>query len=288
MRSAGLWCSSEQTPSIFRDPRISDPTAFRGLVWSSLDGKAWERAEDQIMAEVEPTAVSWGNDQFMLIGQRGESVVSFVSKDGARWSDLGVIDSAGDPQARVPVLSINAVTWTGSEWLVGGTRQGNEWVAYTSPTGKMWTAADMPVLPGGITAFAGGNSGLVAVGNSETESERKIGGEPVALIAHLGGGGGWEVTVEAEPLAESAGFTHVTAPDQRLYAVGRDLSGDRDGLWMSTDGRIWREWRPEARCLKMGSSKSCGGTGASTHSLRKCGPRQMALTGLQRLTPQER
>jgi hypothetical protein len=126
---------------------------------------------------------------------------------------------------------------------------GDEWVAFRSFDGSAWNEVNLPTLPGAITAFASGNSSLVAIGHTETEADRYSRDlEPVALVAHSPDGDEWALIDQttSDALAETDRFIAVATTDQALYAVGSH------GIWTSNDGRTWLDTNAQVPFLEDG------------------------------------
>ena len=124
--------------------------SFNGSNWSNTNITA-ANAQD----------VAWNGNYFLSAtnnGFDGGSIQYVSSVNGASWGSIPVTGS-------IPLGQVNAILWTGSQWVVGGSLANT--LTY-SPNGVAWTSASSGSFASRCSGLATNGRLLVAVGQDST------------------------------------------------------------------------------------------------------------------------
>lgn len=213
---------------------------WRGVTWSSPDGRSWDLAElPGSRPETFPLAVAAaGGDRAVIVGRRGLAGMAWLSTDdGATWREV-----AGEAFDVRPETRLTSVVAAESRLVAGGwsglftqPASGRIW---TSADGAAWTAAaggadDATFADGRIAALAAEPGGIVAVGSTGAL------GAPTGGAAWFSADGvAWQ-RATAPDLAAGTLHAVAAAPDGGFVAVGSRLDATAALAWTSADGRTW-------------------------------------------------
>ncbi len=219
-------------------------------IWSSKDGRDWTRAAEDAGADnVSGLATSAG--RIIAVGSPGDEILSAVwtSSDGGSWERVPHEDDIfGQPRKDDDLYTwwrtvVNAVTWTGSEFVAVGFAttgtQNLDPAAWVSSDGLAWDLIfGAELFNSGDTAtlasVAGDGGLVVAVGNRS----RAAGSVPLALVSSDGGrtwsvpvheGGGFDASFAAQAVPND-----VIVQGNRIVMVG--WAGDSAAVWVGEIG----------------------------------------------------
>jgi hypothetical protein len=170
--------------------------------------------------------VGWYNNQFIAVG--GPYIET--SKDGGKWTRQYTADYADK------WISLNAVTWTGSQYVAVGERN----AIMTSPDGSNWTIRNLGIITDGhfVSVCSSGDL-IVAVGTKYNYGYI----EPDSAEIFISRDGiNWRSDVHADStnwgVLESVIWTGT-----QFVAVGKGNGGDRDYAMILTspDGMNWTD-----------------------------------------------
>ena len=216
----GIWedVSPESAPPLGRIAHgsgtfvaLSSPSVQPGAILTSADGRTWSRTNLSTAGGV--LNVTYGGDQFVVVGQRGTAL---TSPDGISWA----------AQSSQTTLDLAGVAYGNRAFVaVGGSPNYFSSVLLSSPDGRTWTAH--PDTGYRLMGVAFGNGIFVAVRWYGSVLVSKDG---TTWSAHTDGSRTERASVSSSPLREV------------VYGQGRFVAfGDRDTAWASYDGRTWTE-----------------------------------------------
>jgi hypothetical protein len=241
-----------------------DEAGTDAAVWTSPDGRAWARLEDDggVFGGEGLETDQWVND--VAGGRRGVVAVGadgllfehdaavWVSSDGLAWErlppDPEVFGGEGD-QIMYAVLQAPEV-------VIAIGESAGEVAAWVSDDGRQWSRAEVNddsmatgMEPSLMVDVAATDTGFVGVGSSGPDAQPAVWLSPDGhswsrLVASMAGGGsGFE-----SPMSPMSG---VAAGELGLVAIGTELRVDEDPtttaratwrplVWTSADGFEWR------------------------------------------------
>jgi hypothetical protein len=242
-----------------------DVDRCEAIVWTSTDGRAWDRAPASDALDIGTYFATSGPEIGMFdVAAGGPGVVAigyaarpdmqatvWFSPDGVSWDRVAL--DLGSPEAETvfrPDTRVDVVAWTGERFVVAGVDRSDgahtaEELATARPRAAVWTSVDgrtwTRVPDGALPATINGVDPAVATGN---EAAFEI--------------GGYIDTME-DP--STGGMSDLEAGPSGLVAVGsicepRDVAMDsgspgcRPAVWKSPDGIRWD--RTEAASVEDG------------------------------------
>ena len=238
------------------------------IVWTSTDGRAWERAPASDATDTRPAFSTSGPELGMFdvaAGEPGLVAIGYAARpdmqatiwfspDGSSWEriPLGLAGSGTDPGDFL-ATRVNAVTWDGRSFVAVGEDRSDyngsnlakakaQAAVWTSPDGRTWIRdphtpafdvggfVDTGEDPssGGIHDVVAGPDGLVAIGT--VCSNKPAGCGPAAWTSTD------EASWERAVMPSVPGWpTALAATDTGYVAVGGAL------VLTSPDGRVWTQ-----------------------------------------------
>ena len=149
----------------------NDAGEFVAAVWTSADGRNWERIDRNSSAftsdtdsDVSMQDVAWGPGGFVAVGtDGGTSVAIWHSPDGLTWTRA---DTADQPFENIGTLS--TVDSLGTGWITAGPhgfydRNGGTVTLWTSPDGLTWDRVHW-FDPGYAMSVVATDSGIAVAG----------------------------------------------------------------------------------------------------------------------------
>ncbi len=217
---------------------------FRAAVWTSADGRRWDRVADMPAADDTPlAAVVAKGSTIVAVGRHGTAPAAWTSADGLHWQEtrLPVASAAGvsgtDAAGPVQAAAVAGGTvfaaggWAGQPNAVPSARF---WV---SSDGRNWTVAKLAPAEASdsrVVGVAAARGRFVAIGQAGPE------GSPTGSTAWWSNDGRRWSRVPPVELPPDATLEGVGATPAGFIAVGSSVARDRAVVWLSEDGRHWR------------------------------------------------
>lgn len=148
-----------------------DQGDFVGAVWTSADGRSWERIDpnsptfaSNTDSDVAVQDVAWGPGGFVAVGSDGGTEIAiWHSPDGLTWTRA---DTADQPFEYIGTLS--AVDTLGTGWIAAGPHGfsdpvGGTVTLWTSPDGLTWDRVHS-IDPGYVMSIVSTETGVAVAG----------------------------------------------------------------------------------------------------------------------------
>jgi hypothetical protein len=216
---------------------------FRAAVWTSADGRRWNRVGDIPAADDTPlAAVAARGSSVVAVGRHGTAPAAWSSVDSLHWREtqLPVVSgpgtTGGDGAEPVQAAAVAGGTvfalggWSGAPNAVPSARF---WV---SPDGRDWMVATLAAAEASdsrVVAIAAAHGRYVAIGETGPE------GSPTGSAAWWSDDGRRWSRVPPVALPPDATLEAVGAAPTGFVAVGSSVARDRAVVWLSADGRHW-------------------------------------------------